>query len=205
MQQIKHKQSYYTPEEYLALEDKAEEKSEYFNGEIFTMAGTSVNHNRIINNLYFILRSAFKNLPQINCEVFTSDIKVWIEKVNTYTYPDVLMIKGDVDYVENRNDMVSNPKIIIEVLSDSTQSFDRNGKFDIYRTLPSLQEYFLVSQDKIQIEHFNKLAEKHWEMYEYNEADSRFSLANFPIEIALQDIYENVKFKKILAIEKTQQ
>ncbi len=74
------------------------------------------------------------------------------------------------------------------------QQSHRNGKFDIYRTLPSLKEYILVSQDKIQIEHFNKLAEKHWEMYEYNEADSHFSLANFPVEIALKEIYENVTF-----------
>jgi Uma2 family endonuclease len=196
MQQIKRTQIYYTPEEYLELEDKAEEKSEYFNGEIFTMAGASVNHNRIINNLYFILRVKFEKLKQFNCEVFTSDIKIWIEKEKTYAYPDLLIINGEPVYVENRNDMIANPKIIIEVLSDSTQNFDRNGKFDIYRTLPSLQEYILVSQDKIQIEYFNKIAEKHWEMHEYNETDSRFSLANFPVEIVLQDVYENVEFKK---------
>lgn len=186
MQPIKHKPTYYTPEDYLALEDNAEEKSEYFNGEIFTMAGASINHNRIINNLYFILRIAFEKLKPFNCEVFTSDIKVWIKKANTYAYSD---------YVENRNDMISNPKIIIEVLSDSRQSFDRNGKFDIYRSLPSLQEYILVSQDKIQIEHFNKIAEKHWGMHEYNATDSCFSLANFPVTIDLQAIYEKIVFK----------
>jgi len=195
MQQIKRKTTYYTPEDYLALEDNAEEKSEYFNGEIFSMAGASVNHNRIINNLYFMLRIAFEKLKPFNCEVFTSDIKVWIKKANTYAYPDLLIIKDEPDYVENRNDMISNPKIIIEVLSDSTQSFDRSGKFDIYRSLPSLQEYILISQDKIQIEHFNKIAEKHWEMHEYNATDSCFSLANFPVTIDLQAIYEKIVFK----------
>lgn len=199
MQQTKQQQTYYTPEEYLALEAKAAEKSEYFNGEIFTMAGASLNHNRIINNLYFILRTAFKTLPQLNCEAFTSDIKVWIKQTNAYTYPDILIIQGEPDSVENHNNMITNPKIIIEVLSDSTQSFDRKGKFDIYRTLPSLQEYILISQDKIQIEHFNKIAAKHWEMHEYNETDNSFSLASLPVEIVLQEIYTKVVKKCIAA------
>lgn len=189
MQQTKRQQTCYTSEEYLALEDKAEEKSEYFAGEIFTMAGASLNHNRIIVNICMILGFAFK---KTNCAVFTSDIKVWIKQANAYTYPDVLVIQGEPDYVADRNDMITNPKIIIEVLSDSTQSFDKKGKFDIYRTLPSLQEYILISQDKIQIEHFNKIATKHWEMHEYNATDSSFSLASLPVEIIVQDIYEKI-------------
>ena len=189
--QPQEKKLFYTSEEYLSLEDRAEFKSEYYQGEIFSMAGASLNHNRIVRNLMVKLSLAIAQQPY---EVFANDVKVWIPQANAYTYPDVLLLAEPPQFVEKRNDTVTNPLIIIEVLSDATKDFDRSGKFEFYRTLPSLQEYILVHQDKIQLEQFIKQSEKQWLMREYTAEEILLEFANVPVQVSLADIYAKVNF-----------
>jgi len=189
--QPQEKKLFYTPDEYLNLEDRAEFKSEYYQGEIFSMAGASLNHNRIVRNLIVELSLA---IAQQSYEVFANDLKVWIPQANAYTYPDVLLLAEPPQFVEKRNDTVTNPLIIIEVLSDATKDFDRSGKFEFYRTLPSLQEYILVHQDKIQLEQFIKQSEKQWLMREYTAEEISLEFANVPVHVSLANIYAKVSF-----------
>ncbi len=189
--QPQEKKLFYTPDEYLNLEDRAEFKSEYYQGEIFSMAGASLNHNQIVVNLCIACGNLLKNLPY---RIFANDLKVWIPQVNAYTYPDVLLLAEPPQFVEKRNDTVTNPLIIIEVLSDTTKDFDRSGKFEFYRTLPSLQEYILVHQDKIQLEQFIKQSEKQWLMREYTAEEISLEFANVPVQVSLADIYAKVSF-----------
>jgi len=147
----------YTPEEYLAIEEFSEYKSEYINGQIVPMAGGSTNHNRIALNFSSTLNFAFK---QQDYEVFIGDVRLWIPEERIFAYPDVMIIAGEPEYVNNRTDIIVNPVVIIEVLSKSTQAYDpcgiceaaRGKKFNAYRTIPSFQEYLLVDQTRIHVE-----------------------------------------------------
>ncbi len=191
--QVIAKQSY-TPSEYLELEEKAESKSEYINGQIFPMTGGSTNHNRIALNLGSELNFAFK---QQDYEVFMGDVRLWIPDKQIYTYPDVMVIKGEVEYFSNRTDTITNPVIIAEVLSKSTQGYDRKAKFADYRTIPSFQEYLLIDQTRIYVEHFAKTGAKRWELREYNAEDETISLSSVALEISLKDLYNKVNFELI--------
>ena len=131
----------YTREEYLLLEEKAEYKSEYRQGEIVAMTGASLNHNRIIISLSTFLTNAFESRSR---ETFTNDLRLWIERKRLYTYPDVMVICGQPKFVEGRADTIVNPKIIIEVLSKLTESYDRGDKFYAYWALDTFAEYVLV-------------------------------------------------------------
>ncbi|NJL63781.1 MAG: Uma2 family endonuclease [Methylacidiphilales bacterium] len=183
---------YYTQEEYLALEEKADIKSEYINGEIIPMAGGTANHNRLSGNLYAILNFAFR---QKEYEVFNSDMRLWIAKKGIYTYPDVMVIAGDAEFLNNRSDTIINPKVIIEVLSESTQGYDREGKFKAYRTISTFEEYLLIEQTSVNVEHYSKTANKRWSLQEYDEEDEKIMLTSIPFEIAILDLYNKVKFK----------
>lgn len=191
--QTQEKTVFYTPEEYLNLEDHAEFKSEYYQGEIFSMAGASLNHNRIVRNLTVTLSLATQQQPY---EVFASDIKVSIPESRAYTYPDVLLLREPPQFAEKRNDTVTNPLIIIEVFSESTKDFDRSEKFQMYRTVPSLQEYILVDQDKIYVEQFIKQGSKQWLMREYDAAEEVLTLTTVSVQLALTDIYAKVSFSE---------
>lgn len=180
----------YTPEEYLELEEVAEYKSEYINGEIIPMAGASINHNRICRNLIVALDLAFK---EENFEAFMGDIRLWIPDKQIYTYPDVMIISSEPEFWNDRNDTITNPVAIIEVLSPSTKSYDRQDKFMAYRSIPSFQEYLLVEQSHIYVEHFSKLAPKHWSMKEYNQEDEAIELVSVPFQISIADLYNKVK------------
>jgi len=157
-------QRYYSPEEYLALEATAKYKSEYIDGEILPMAGGSTNHNRIAGNSYSALNFAFKNQ---NYQVFISDVRLWIPESHIYTYPDAMVVAGKPEYFNQRQDTITNPQVIIEVLSKSTQEYDRSSKFRAYRTIPTFQEYLLLDQNKIYVEQFFKTGAKSWSLREY--------------------------------------
>ena len=182
---------YYSPEEYLALEEAADYKSEYINGKIFPMAGSSTNHNQIAGNLSTELNFAFKKLDY---RVFIADVRLWIPDKNTYTYPDVMVIKGEPEYYNDRTDTITNPLLIIEILSKSTQSYDRDLKFRAYRSIPTFQEYLLFEQGEIYVEQYVKTATKRWSMQEYDQGDELISLASVEGEIPLTDAYNKVKF-----------
>jgi Uma2 family endonuclease len=184
--------THYSIEEYLAAEEQANFKSEYYAGEIYPMAGGTLNHNRIAGNTYFALKLALKNKP---FEVFIGDVKLYIPPSESFTYPDIVVIKGQPNYWQERRDSITNATLIIEVLSNSTKDYDRAGKFEIYRNLSELQDYILISQDKIHIEHFVKQAPQQWLLTEYNNLDAVFTISQLNESLAVTDIYDKVTFE----------
>jgi Uma2 family endonuclease len=187
------KQTYYSSEEYLALEEEAEYRSEYYQGEIFAMAGGSANHNRIAGNLYTDLNIAFEGKP---CEAFINDVRLLVKKNGLYTYPDVMMVCGKLQFVKGRDDTLTNPIVIIEVLSDSTAGYDRGAKFELYRALKTLQDYILIDQTKVHLEHFHKLKDGRWILQEFEQLEDKLPLESVEVEISLQRIYRNVEWSE---------
>jgi Uma2 family endonuclease len=183
------KERRYSPEEYLALEEAADYKSEYIDGHIIPMAGGSTNHNQIAINFSTELNFAFKRLDLL---VFMSGVRLWITKKHIYTYPDVMVVAGEPEYFNRRNDTITNPKAIIEVLSNSTKGYDRGGKFEIYRTISTFEEYLLISQNRIHVEQFSKTANKRWSMQEHDEDDEIITLTSVEFKIPIVDIYNKV-------------
>ena len=182
----------YSVEEYLELEEKAEFKSEYYKGEIFAMAGASSNHNRICRNLTAILHYGLKNKI---CEVFVNEMKVYVEQNTLFTYPDVSVVcSKNKDNIE-KNGIVTNPKLIIEVLSKSTENYDRTDKFRLYRDIESLEEYILVSQEKKKIEIFRKNLQNRWEIIDLEDNNNIVKFESIDCELDINDIYENVEFE----------
>jgi Uma2 family endonuclease len=184
---------HYTPEEYLALEEKAEYKSEYRQGQIVALAGASVNHNRITRNISTALTNAFEAKL---CEVFVSDLRLWIHQKKLFTYPDVMIVCGDLKFVKDRTDTITNPKVIIEVLSESIAAYDRGDKFQAYWTLDSFEEYVLIDQYRIQVEYFRKVSEKEWKLLILTKADDILKLESVEVEIPLGKIYHNVTWEE---------
>ncbi|MCM0593072.1 MAG: Uma2 family endonuclease [Gloeotrichia echinulata IR180] len=187
-------QRYYTPEEYLELEEAANYKSEYIDGQIIPMAGGTTNHNQIALNLSSELNFAFKKQ---NYRVFMADVRLWIPQKRTYTYPDVMILAGEPEFFNNRQDIILNPQVIIEVLSKSTKGYDREEKFQAYRTIPSFQEYLLIDQNRIHVEQFSKTGKKQWTLQEYDEEDEKISLVTVPFEMNFLDLYNKVTFEPV--------
>jgi Uma2 family endonuclease len=187
-------QRYFTEEQYLALEETAEYKSEYLDGEIIPMTGGSTNHNQIAGNLYIALSLALKKQ---NYRIFIGDVRLWVPKVRLYTYPDVMVIFGIPEYHNNRTDMITNPEVIVEVLSKSTKNYDRGDKFTFYKTLPSFREYILIDQTKIKVEQYSKTENKRWLYSEYDEEDTALVFNSFQVEVPLSDVYEQVNFEQV--------
>jgi Uma2 family endonuclease len=182
---------YITPEEYLAMEEAAAYKSEYYRGEIFAMAGASKNHNRINFDLGTSINLALKGT---NCEVFANDMKLWIKAENIFTYPDLMIICGKAEFYEGRDDALLNPVVIFEILSDSTKIHDRVEKFDFYRSIPTFQEYILIDQYRIHVEQMYLETRNKWILSEYNEITDVLKLAKVKVQIPLQEIYRRVEF-----------
>jgi Uma2 family endonuclease len=189
----------YTTEEYLALEDQGDFRSEYRQGEIIPMTGGITNRNRISLNVAGKLNSTF---AEQSYEVFMADVKLWIPQEQLYTYPDVMVIVGEVEYYNDRRDIILNPQVIIEVLSKSTEDYDRLGKFAIYRTIPSFVEYVLINQNRIQIEHFTKQAAKRWSLQDIDAEDRELKLESIPFTISLDEIYRKVNFAQAEPVQK---
>ena len=179
----------YTPEEYLEFETASEERHEYRNGDIIPVTGGTPNHNEIAGNLYILLKLALKNKDY---RIFYADQRLWIPNRNIYTYPDVMVIEKPLQLQTGRTDTVINPCLIAEVLSKSTQDYDRSEKFLAYRTMESFREYLIIDQYSIHVEHFLKTGSKQWLLSEYTDTNATVYLNQFDIEIKLADLYENV-------------
>ncbi len=179
----------YSPEEYLELEDSAEIRHEYIDGAIIPRLGGTPNHNRIILNFATSLNCALKRQS-----VFVADQKLWIPARNLYTYPDVMVIAGALQLQEGRNDTLTNPALIVEVLSESTQAYDRGDKFKAYRTLESFQEYILIDQYSVHIEQYIKRGDRDWTFTNYDGLEAELQLSSVPLSLSLLDIYERVIF-----------
>ena len=183
--------SYYTPEEYLAFEENSEFKHEYRNGEIVPMTGGTTNHNEIAGNFYSNLKIPLKGQ---NYRVFFADVRLWIPRYNQYTYPDVMVIQGKPIYQGKGKTTVTNPILIMEVLSKSTQDYDKGTKFDYYRSIPKLQEYILIDQHQYHVQKFTKNSDNNWVLSDIDNLENIVNLESLKLQISLQDLYDNVDF-----------
>jgi Uma2 family endonuclease len=190
--QTQTQKKYYTPEEYLQLEETSESKNEYRDGEIVHIAGGTTNHNEIALNFC----SNFKlTMRGKNYKIYIADVKLWIQRYRIYTYPDVMVIQGEPIYEGNSTTKVTNPLMIVEVLSNSTENHDRTNKFRFYRSIPTLKEYIIINQYEYLVEQFNKNDDGQWVLTEYESVDAVLSIKSIDFEINFSDIYEGVNFE----------
>jgi Uma2 family endonuclease len=181
---------YITPEEYLAIERKAEYKSEYFNGEMFAMAGASERHATIVANIMYLLVGQLRGRP---CKAYSNDLRVRVSPTGLYTYPDVVVTCDQPQLADEHRDTLLNPTLIVEVLSESTKDYDRGGKFEHYRTLASLSEYVLIAQDKCHVEHFARQPDNRWLLAETNRLKDTIHLSSIDCDLALPEVYDKVE------------
>lgn len=185
------KTTFVTPEEYLALERKAESKSEYLDGEIFAMTGASKNHNLIAGNVFSALKQL---LREKLCEIYISDMRVKIPAANLYTYPDVAVVCGESQFEDDAVDTLLNPMLIVEVLSKSTAAYDRTTKFGYYRTLASVAEYLLIAQNGYHVEHYTSQPDGRWMLADFRTPEDVLQLESVQCSLALREIYDKVSF-----------
>jgi Uma2 family endonuclease len=178
-----------SPEEYLALERQSEGKHEYLGGEIFAMAGASREHNLIALNIASALLAQLRGRP---CEVYQSEMRIRIDATGLYTYPDIVVVCGERRFDDGELDTLLNPTVIVEVLSPSTEAYDRGKKFAHYPTIESLAEVVLVSQERMEVERYSRLPAGGWVLQEANRLEDRLPLTAIGCEIALATVYERV-------------
>jgi Uma2 family endonuclease len=181
----------YTPEEYLALDRAAEFRSEYHAGEIFAMAGASEEHNIISLNVATELHVQLRGGP---CRPFSADMRVSVGKADLYAYPDVAVVCGERQFADKRRDVLLNPTLIVEVLSPTTEEYDRGGKFEGYQHLESLQEYLLIAQDRVRVEQYTRQADGQWLLAEADDLAAVLHLSSIGCDLALADVYDGVTF-----------
>ncbi|NCS27228.1 MAG: Uma2 family endonuclease [Microcystis aeruginosa F13-15] len=186
--------STYSFAEYLQLEETAAYKHEYQDGEIVPMTGGTTDHNKIALNFAAYLKFALKGQKY---DIFIGDVKLWIAQYRQVTYPDVMLIEGEPIYYETGKTTITNPRLIVEVLSKSTQNYDQGDKFLYYRSLPELQEYIMISQSRPYIMQYNKTEENKWLLTEYEGENARLSLTSVNFALSFQEIYEGVTFNII--------
>lgn len=182
-----------TPGEYLEFERKSEERHEYFDGEIFAMSGAKRNHNVIVWNIGGELRQKLKDR---NCEAYPADMRVFVPATGLYTYPDLTVVCGEPQFQEEIFDTLLNPVLLIEVLSDSTESYDRGRKFQHYRSIESLQEYILVSQTEARVEKYVRHGDGFWLLSEAVGLDSKIEFSSVESVIPLSEIYDKIAFSE---------
>ena len=181
----------YTVDEYLELEVASETRNEYRNGEIIPMTGGTPNHNDISGNAYILLKALLKAKAY---RVFHVDQRLWIPALKEYTYPDVMVVAKPLEMQVGRKDTITNPCLIVEVLSRSTQSRDRSEKFAAYRTIDTFQEYILIDQYRIHVEHYVKTAVNQWLFSEYDDPETAIALQFLDLQIKIADLYDNIDF-----------
>lgn len=183
-------QPHYTPGQYLDLERLAPYKSEYLHGQIFAMAGASEEHNIILVN---VLRDVSLQLRGRPCRTYGSDMRVQVAETGLYTYPDAVIVCGEREFGDSRLDTLLNPSVIVEVLSPSTELYDRGEKFAHYQRIPSLMDYVLVAQDKMRVEHYARQGMQ-WVLTVKEKAADTLALASAPCALSLASLYEDVDF-----------
>jgi Uma2 family endonuclease len=181
-----------TPQEYLIRERQASIKSEFYQGEIFATGGGSANHSLIAANLVREAGNALKDKP---CTVFNSDLRVQVQATGLYTYPDATIVCGEQIFDDDHRDTLLNPTVIIEVLSDSTEKYDRGKKSNHYRQIASLKELILIAQDRPQVERFTRQPNGDWLFHEQKELSAEFELKSLGISVAMSELYRGVKFE----------
>lgn len=187
---------HFTEEQYLSLERAAETKSEFYHGEIFAMSGGSTRHARLQANLLAAVHGCLLDRP---CDVFGSDHRLKIQATGLITYPDLSVVCGDIQYAfDDIKDTLINPILLAEVLSPSTESFDRGNKFFSYRQIPTLRDYLMISQSQLLVEHFHRGDNASWTLTAFTSLDDMIALPAIQIELPLRDIYRRVIFENPL-------
>ena len=181
--------TFLTLEEYLEIERKAEYKSEYCDGEMFAMAGAGENHNQLVMNLAIGLGSQFRSRP---CRVYSNDMRVRVVATGLYTYPDVVVVCGERRYLDERRDTLLNPSLLIEVLSPSTEAYDRGRKFESYRSIESLSEYLLVASDRVHVDLYTRQPDGRWLLTSASRLEDSLDLQAAGFRLALAELYEKV-------------
>ena len=192
--QVQTEKRLYTPEEYLDLEEKADYKSEYHDGEIIPMTGGTTDHNIIAGNFYTTLKLALRGQSY---KVFFADVRLWMSTYRRYVYPDVMVVQGKPIYDGSNKTTITNPLLIIEVLSKSTKNYDKSEKFDYYRSIPEFREYILIDQSKYHLEQYAKTSENQWLFTEYNSENAVLTLTSVEVKIPLIELYEEIDFSEI--------
>jgi len=180
----------YSPQEYLARERTSPIRHEYDNGEIFAMAGASRRHNLIAENLSREIGNQILDRP---CEAYSSDMRVWIEATGLYTYPDFVVVCGEPRFQDSDLDTLLNPMVVAEILSATTEAYDRGVKFGHYRRIPSLREFVLISQDRMLVERYTRQGED-WLLTELTRPDQVLRLESIGCEVPLSRIFAKVQF-----------
>ncbi|AHJ30178.1 Uma2 family endonuclease [Nodularia spumigena CS-584] len=180
---------YYTPAEYLALEEQAEYKNEYRNGAIIPMTGGTTNHNKIAGNFY---KKFPLTIAEQDYEIYIGDVKLWIPQYRIYTYPDIMVVKGQPIYQGTGTTTITNPLLIVEVLSNSTKNYDKTDKFKYYRSLAGFQEYIMIDQYSFAVEQFVKQTAGQWLFKEYEGENAVLVMDALDFQIALSEIYHRV-------------
>ncbi len=189
------KNQIYTLEEYLELDHNSEEKIEFWDGHIFTLAGASVSHNQIQVNAIIALGNKLRGK---GCRVFPSDMRLKVPTYSPYRYADLSALCGNPIFEKlGKQEMLANPSLIIEILSDSTESFDRSFKFTYYKSIESFTEYILIAQDRPHVTQFIKQDENNWLNREFNSLQDKFHLASLDCELELSELYQDVEFPEI--------
>jgi Uma2 family endonuclease len=194
-------QSHLTPEEYLALERKATIKSEYLDGKMYAMSGASREHNLVCGNVFGELRNQLKGSA---CEVYTNDMRVKVISAVLYIYPDVLVVCDEPRFEDDSFDTLLNPTALFEILSPSTEAYDRGAKFGYYRQLDFMQEYTLVSQDCRRVEHYLRQGDQ-WILTEFSNPEDVVRLTSINCELSLREIYARVEFTPNNALHHAQE
>lgn len=186
------------PKHHLTFEDwlegeraAIEGRSEYIGGEIFAMTGASAAHNGIVRNISGQLWMQMKGRP---CQVYANDMKVRIRPANAGTYPDLVAFCAGHEFQDGRRDLLLNPSLIVEVLSDSTEAYDRGGKFALYRQIPSLRDYLLVSQHRVAVDLCTRGDDGRWTLQDYNALTDTVTLTSVDCTLALAEVYDKVDF-----------
>ncbi len=180
------RRTYISPEEYLELERKAEQRSQYFDGEVYAMAGASANHVQITTNISGTLRNLLKGR---DCRVGAVDMRLFVPASGLYTYPDVFVVCGEPQFMTSHTDTLLNPIVLFEVLSESTEQFDRGKKFSYYQTIASLSDYVLVSQDQCRVERFKKQPSGDWLLSVFTSLEDRVAFPELDVELPLSEVY----------------
>lgn len=183
------RQTRLTPAEYLAIERKSEIKHEYFAGEMFAMVGASKRHNLIASNIIRLLGNQLLDSP---CNVYPSDMRVKVSATGKYTYPDVVVACAEEQFDDEEKDTLLNPVVIVEILSASTEAYDRGGKFEQYQNITSLTEYVLIAQDACRVEQYVRQSDNEWKYSDYRHAGNVVKINVIGCELVLQDVYAKV-------------
>ena len=181
-------QRHYSVDDYFMVEEMSEVKHEYWNGEIFAMAGASLPHNEIASNVLSEFRTGLRHT---DCGAYGSDLRVQTP-TGLYTYPDISVICGHVQLVPDRSDTAINPMILVEVLSEATEEYDRGDKFTLYKSVPALRHYILISQTEILVDHFERVRQDEWQCHSMRDRSDIIQVSEPALAIRLSDIFRRV-------------